>query len=171
MTYLTHQLGRFDFSASSNDLALTNPLGLSSHGKRILQLITEDDILDQHGLHQDTPVGSHILDNLRRRLRNLLATLNDILQHSGTDHMAQRCLGALHKRLSDVCDPECGLVRRSDLVVHDGGQDERDVVFGHADLARYFDGLYLDVDGLEVLTEGVDLDQTGIDGAFESIAN
>lgn len=167
--YLTHQLGRLDFSPSSNNLTLTNPLRLSSHGERVLQLIAKNDVLDQHRLNQDTPGSSNIFDNLRSRLGDLLATLDDILQHACTNHMAQGCLGALDEGLFDVGDAKGGLVGRGDLVVDDGGQSERNVVLGHADLARNFDDLNLDVDGLEVLTERVDLDETGVHGAFESI--
>lgn len=167
--YLTHQLGRLDLSPSSNNLALTNPLRLGSHRKRILQLIAENDILDQHRLNQNTPGSSDIFDNLRSRLSNLLAPFDDILQHASTNHMAQCCLGTLDEGLFDVGDAKGGLVRRGDLVVDDGGQGERDVVFGHADLARDLDDLNLDVNSFEVLTERVDLDETGVHGAFESI--
>ena len=168
-TYLTHQLVRFDLGTSTNNLALTDPLRLGSHGKRVLQLIAEDDILDQHGLYQDTPGSSHFLDDLRCRLSDLLATLNHVLQHPRTNDMAECGLGALDEGLLDIGDSECGLVRRNDLVVDHGGQGKRDVVLGHADLARHFDDLNLDIDCLKILTQRVNLDKTGVHGAFEAV--
>lgn len=63
MAYLAHEFGGFHFSSSGNDLALTDPLGLSCHGEGILQVIAEDDIFDEHGLNHDTPAGSHLLDD------------------------------------------------------------------------------------------------------------
>lgn len=78
-TYLAHQLGRLDLGASGNNLALTDSLGLSGHGERILEVVAEDDVLDEHGLDLDTPAGGHLLDNLRCRLGDLLATLNHVL--------------------------------------------------------------------------------------------
>ena len=131
---LAHQLGGLDFGASSDDLALTDPLGLRGHGERVLQVAAEDDVLDEHGLDLDTPAGCHLLDDLRCRLRDLLAALDHVLQDAGTDDVAQSGLGTLDERLSDVGDTEGGLVWGDDLVVDDGGQVEGDVVLGHADL-------------------------------------
>ena len=54
------------------------------------------------------------------------------------------------------------------MVVDDGGKVECDVILGHADLARYFDNLDLDVDLDQALRERVDSDQTGVDSASES---
>lgn len=165
---LTHQLGRLDLGAGGDDLALTDSLGLSSHGERILQIIAEDDILDEHGLNLDTPARGDLLDYLCGRLGDLLAALDHVLQHAGTNDVAQGGLGALDEGLLDVGDAKGGLVRGGDLVVDDRGQVEGNVVLGHADLAGHFDNLDLHVDGGQVLAEGVDLDQTGVDGAFES---
>jgi hypothetical protein len=55
VSYLAHELGSLDLSASSDDLGLTSSLGLSSHGQRFLQILGEDDVLDKHGLDFDTP--------------------------------------------------------------------------------------------------------------------
>jgi hypothetical protein len=55
-----------------------------------------------------------------------------------------------------------------DFVVDNRSQVEGHVILGHADLTGHFDNLDLHVDGGQVLAEGVDLDQTGVDGAFES---
>ena len=82
--------------------------------------------------------------------------------------MAECGLGALDEGLLDIGDSECGLVRRNDLVVDHGGQGKRDVVLGHADLARHFDDLNLDIDCLKILTQRVNLDKTGVHGAFEA---
>ena len=46
--YLTHQFGRLHLGTGSDDFALTDPLGLSRHGERVLQLIAEDDVFDEH---------------------------------------------------------------------------------------------------------------------------
>lgn len=165
---LTHQLGGFHLSTGRDDLALTNALRLSGHGERILQVITEDDVLDEHRLDLDTPAGGNLFDDLRSRLRNLLATLNHVLQNARSNHMAQGGLGTLNERLFDVCDTESGLVWRRDLVVDDRGEIEGHVVLGHADLARHFDDLDLDIDGGQMLAEWVHLDQTGIDRALEA---
>lgn len=82
--------------------------------------------------------------------------------------MAQGSLGTLDKRLTNVTDTESGLVRRSDAVVDDGSQVERDVVLGHADLLGNLDNLDLDVDLDKVLGEGVNINETRIDSAGES---
>lgn len=82
--------------------------------------------------------------------------------------MAQSGLRALHKRLTHVGDTERGLVGRGDVVVDDGGEVEVDVILGHANLSRDLDDLDLDVDGAEIFTERVDVDETWVDGAFET---
>lgn len=166
---LAHQLGRFDLSAGGDNLALTNSLGLSSHRERILQIVAEDNVLDEHGLNLDTPARSDFLDDLGRRLGDFFAALDDILQDAGTDDVAQGGLGALDESLLHVGDAKGGDVWGGDLVVDDGGQIEGDVILGHADLAGDFDDLDLHVDREEVLAEWVDLDQTGVDRAFEAI--
>ena len=58
---------------------------------------------------------------------------------------------------------------RRDLIVDDGGQIQRDVVFGHADLARDLHDLDLHVDGLQALAQWVDFDETRVDCAFEAV--
>ena len=60
--YLTHQLGRLDFSTSCYDLTFTDTLRLRSHRKRVLQIIAKYDVLDEHGLYLDTPSTSNVLD-------------------------------------------------------------------------------------------------------------
>lgn len=165
---LAHQFGGFNLSTGRDDLALTNPLGLSGHGERILQVVAKDDVLDEHRLNLDTPARGNLFDDLGSRLRNLLTALNHILQNTRSDHMAQGGLGTLDEGLLDVCDTEGGLVGRSDLVVDDGREVEGHVVLGHADLTRHFDDLDLDVDGGQVLAERVHLDQTGVDRALEA---
>lgn len=82
--------------------------------------------------------------------------------------MSQSGLSALHERRSDVGDAERGLVWGSDLVVDDGGEIESDIVLGHANLARHFDDLDLDIHGLETFADGVDLDETRVHGALEA---
>lgn len=150
-TYLTHQLGRLDLRARGDDLALTDALGLRGHGERVLQVIAEDDVLDEHGLDLDAPARSHLFDDLPDRLGDLLAALNHVLQHARADHVAERRLRALHKRLPHVGDAKGRLVRRGDVVVDDGGQVEGDIVLGHADLARDFDDLDLHIHRREAL--------------------
>lgn len=82
--------------------------------------------------------------------------------------MTQSGLSALHESLSDVGDAEGGLVWSGDLVVDDGGQVEGDIVLGHAHLARHFYDLDLDIHGLDTFADGVDFDESGVDGALES---
>lgn len=82
--------------------------------------------------------------------------------------MSQSGLGALHECLSDVGDAERGLVWRGDLVVDDGGEIEGDIVLGHANLARHFDDLNLDIHGLDLFADGVDLDEARVHGALEA---
>lgn len=146
-TYLTHQFGRLDFGASGNDLALTNPLRLRSHRQRVLQVVAENDIFDQHGFDLDTPARRDILDDLADRLRDFFPTLDHILQNASAHYLAKRGLSALDKRLSDIGDTKRSLVRGDDVVVDYGGQVQSDIVLGHADLAGDLDDLDLDIDG------------------------
>lgn len=53
------------------------------------------------------------------------------------------------------------------MVVDDGRQVHRHVVFGHADLLGHLDDLDLDVDLEQALRQGVDLDQARVDGLIE----
>ena len=64
--------------------------------------------------------------------------------------------------------PNADLVRGDDLLVNHGGKVEVNIILGHAHLLRHLYGLDFDIHRLELLTPGVDLDQTGVDGAFES---
>jgi hypothetical protein len=81
--------------------------------------------------------------------------------------MTKSGLGTLNESLADVGDTEGGDVGRDDVVVDNGGEVEGDIVLGHADLLGNLGDLDLDVDLDEILTERVDLDQTGIDGLVE----
>lgn len=150
-----------------DNLAFTDTLALSSHGEGFLQFLAEDDVLDQHALNGDTPSGSDILDDLSDRLSDLLTTLDDILQDSSTNNMAQSSLGTLHKSLSDVVDAKSSLVRRDDMVVDDGRESQGDVVLGHAHLLGNLGGLDLDINLDETLAERIDIDQTGVDSLVE----
>lgn len=133
---LSHQFGRLDFGARSNDLGFTSSLGLGSHGQTVLQVLAENHVLDQHALDLDTPVLGHILDDCADILRNFLTALDDVLKDTRAYDVAQGGLGSLDQGLPDVGDTECGLVRRSDAVVDDRSEEERHIVLGHTDLAR-----------------------------------
>lgn len=150
-----------------NNLALTNPLALGSHGERLLQLLAKHNVLDEHALNLYTPAGGNILDNLANRLRELLPTLNDVLQNARTNDVAQGGLGPLDQGLTNIGDSKGGFVRAHDVVIDDRGEVQGDVVFGHADLLRDLDDLNLDIDLDQALGERVDLDQAGIDGLVE----
>ena len=165
---LTHEFRGFDLGTRADDLGLTGPLGLRGHGQAVLELLAEDDILDKHALHRRTPSRRSLLDDLTNRLRDLLATLDHVLQHARADDVAQRGLCPLDERLSQVGDAECGLVRARDMIVDDGREGEVDVVFGHADLFRNFDDLNLDVDLNERFGQRVDFDETRVDCAREA---
>lgn len=106
MTYL----GALDFGAGRDDLGLTSALALGSHAERVLQILGEDYVLDEHRLDFDAPAHGGLLDDLADGLRNLLAAFDDVLQHARTNHMAECSLRALNERLSDVGDAEGGLV-------------------------------------------------------------
>ena len=151
-----------------NDLALTDTLALGGHGEGFLELLAEDDVLDEHALNLDTPPGGHVLNDLANGLGNLLAALNDVLEDARANDVAQRGLGALDEGLADVGDAKGGLVGRDNVVVDDRGEAQGDVVLGHADLFRDLCNLDLNVDLGETLGEGVDLDETRVDGLVEA---
>lgn len=165
---LPHQLGGFDLGAGRNDLGLTGTLALRGHGQRVLQLLAEDDVLDEHTLDLDAPAGRDLLDNVADVLCDLFAALDDVLQDARADDVAERRLGSLDERLPDVADAEGGAVRRHDAVVDDGGEPQGDVILCHADLLGHLDELNLDVDLDEALRERVDLDETWVDCAREA---
>lgn len=151
-----------------NNLALTNTLCGSGHGERLLQILTENDIFDEHALHLNSPASGNLLNNLPNGLSNLFAALDNILQNTGTDDVSQSGLSALDEGLTHVSDAEGCLVRADDMVVNDGGQMQGNVVLGHADLLGDFNDLNLDVDLDNTLRQGVDLDQAGIDSLVET---
>jgi hypothetical protein len=163
-----HTFCSLNFGTSSDNFGLTCTLRLRSHRKGVLKFLVENKILDEHRFDLDTPAGGRLLNDLTNRLRNLLAALNNVLENTGTDDVAQSCLRALDQRLLDVANAEGGLVRRRDTVVNDRGELQRDVVLGHADLLGDFDDLDLDVDLNELLGERVDVDETRVHGAREA---
>jgi hypothetical protein len=152
----------------SDDLALTNTLALGSHGQRLLEVLAEDNVLDEHALDLDSPPGGNVFDDLPNGLGNLLATLNDVLEDTGTDDVTESSLGTLHERLADVGYAEGSLVRGDDVVVDDRGEAQGDVVLGHTNLLGDLCGLNLDVDLDEALAEGVDLGEAGVDSLVEA---
>lgn len=89
------------------------------------------------------------------------------MEDAGADDVAQGGLGALDEGLADVGDAEGSLVGRDDVVVDDAGKVEVDVVLGHANLLGDLDDLDLDVDLDQALGEGVDLDETRVNGLVE----
>lgn len=165
---LAHELGGLDLGLGGDNLGFTQTGALGSHGERLLKLLAEDNVLDEHALDLDTPAGGNVLNDLANGLGNLLAALNDVLQDTGTDDVAKRGLGALNQGLADIGDAEGGLVGADNVVVDDRGQVDSDVVLGHADLLGDLDNLDLDVDLDKTLAEGVDLDQTGVDSLVET---
>jgi hypothetical protein len=164
---LSHKLGGLDLGAGSDDLGFTNPLGLSGHGKRVLEIVAEDDVFDEHGLNLHTPAHGDVFDDFTNGLSDLLTALDDILENACTDDVTESGLGTLNESLTDVGDAKSGLVRRGDMVVNDGRKVEGNVVFCHADLARHLDDLDLDIDLDEALGERIDVYETGVDGASE----
>lgn len=92
---LAHQLGCFDFGLGGNDLALADALALRRHGEGFLQFLAEDDVLDQHRLDLHAPAGRDVFDDLADALRDLLATLDYVLQHARADDVSEGGLGAL----------------------------------------------------------------------------
>lgn len=107
---LAHELGALDLCAGGNDFGLACALALRSHGKRVLQLLAEDDVLDQHALDRAAPTRGRVFDDFADALRDFLAALNHVLQHARADYMAQGCLGALDECLADVGDAKGGFV-------------------------------------------------------------
>jgi hypothetical protein len=155
-------------SLGGDNLALSDTLALGGHGERLLELLAEDDVLDEHALDLDTPLGGHVLDDLADALGDLLAALNDVLQHAGAHDVAQRGLGPLDQGLAHVGDAEGGLVGRDNLEVQDAGELGGDVVLGHARLLGDLADLDLDVDLEEVFGQRVDLDEARVDGLVEA---
>lgn len=165
---LAHELRGLDFGSGGDDLGFSGSLGLRGHGERVLQILVEDQVLDEHGLDFYTPTSSGLFDDFADGLRDLLAALDDILQNAGTDYVAKCCLCALDECLAYIGNAEGSLVRRSDSVVDDRGELQRYVVFGHADLLGNLDNLDLDIDLNELLRKRVDVNETGVDSAGES---
>ena len=164
---LSHELGGFDFSASSDDLGFTDTLRLSSHRKGVLEIVAEDDVFDEHGLDLDTPTHCHVLDDLTNGLSDLLPALDDVLEDAGTNDMTKGGLGTLDQSLANVGDAESSLVRRGNVVVDDRCEVERDVVLCHANLTWHLDDLNLDIDLNEALGERIDENETGVNGTSE----
>lgn len=165
---LAHELGGFDFRLGGNNLRLSQPLALGSHGQRLLQLLAENNVLDEHALHLDTPAGSNIFNNLANRLGQLLAALNDVLQNTSTDNVTQSGLGALNQSLADIGDAESGLMGADNMVVDDRGQVDGNIVLGHADLLGDLDDLDLDIDLDQAFAQRVNLHQAGVDCLVKS---
>jgi hypothetical protein len=165
---LPHELRALDLGAGSDDLALSDPLALGGHRQRVLELPREDDVLDEHALDVHAPALGHVPNDLGDALSNLLAALDNVLQHARADHVSQRGLGAFDQGLAHVRDAEGGLVWGDDVVVDDGREVNGDIVLGHAHLLWHLADLNLDVDLDEFFGEGVDLDQARVDGAVEA---
>lgn len=151
-----------------DNFALTNSLALGSHGERVLQVLAKDDVLDEHALNLDTPAGGDILNDFTDGLSNLFTALDDVLQDTSTDNVAQSGLSTLNESLADVGDAKGGLMGRDDVIVNDGSEAQSDIVLGHTRLLRYLGDLDLDINLNETLTKWVDLDQAWIDGLVEA---
>ena len=164
---LSHKLGGFHFSASSDDLGFTDTLRLSSHRKGVLEIVAEDDVFDEHGLDLDTPAHCDVLDDLTDGLGNLFPALDDVLKDAGTNDVTEGGLGTLDQSLANVGDSESSLVRRGNVVVDDRCEVERDIVLCHANLAWHLDDLDLDIDLNEALGERIDENETRVNGASE----
>lgn len=93
-----------------------------------MQVLAEDDVLDQHTLNLRAPAGGGLFNDLADRLRDLLAALDHVLQHTRADDVAESGLRALDQGLADVGNAEGGLVRGGDVVVDDGCELEVDIV-------------------------------------------
>ena len=168
ITNLAHELRALYFGAGGDNLGLTGTLGLGGHGERILQVLVENQVLDEHGLDFNTPSGGRLLDDLANGLCDFLTALDNILEDTSTNYVTKCCLCTLDESLADVCNAEGGLVRRGDAVVNDRSKLQRDVILGHADLLGNFDDLNLDIDLNKLLGERVDVDKTGVDSAGKS---
>lgn len=125
---LSHQFGALDFGAGLDDLCLTGSLALGGHGQRVLELLAEDDVLDQHTFYGDTPAGCCLFDDFADALGDFFAALDYILEDAGADDVAEGGLGSLDEGEADVRDAEGCLVRARDVVVDDGSEGEVDVV-------------------------------------------
>ena len=165
---LAHEFRGLDLGAGGDDFGLADALGLGGHGERVLQLVVEDDVFDQHALDLDAPSRGDVFDDLADGLGDLFAALDDVLEHAGADDVAQGGLRALDEGLADVGDAEGGFVRGRDVVVDHRGEVHGDVVLGHAHLLRHLDDLDLDVHLDQFLGQRVDLHETRVDGAVEA---
>ena len=165
---LSHQFSGLDFGACGDDLGFSDALGLGGHREGVLELVGEDYVFYEHGLDLDAPAGGNVFDDFTNRLSNLLATLDNVLEDAGTDDVAESGLGTLNQCLTNIADPEGGLVWAGDVVVDNGRELKGDIVLGHADLLWDLDNLDLDIDLDETLRERVDFDKTWVDGAIET---
>lgn len=121
-------LTRLDFRPCRNNLTLADPLALRSHRQGVLELPREDNVFDEHTFNGHTPAFSDITNDFADALGDLLSTLNHILQHTRTDDMAKRSLGALNESLANVGDSKGSLVGGNDVVIDDGGEMNRNIV-------------------------------------------
>ena len=133
---LPHQFGALYLGARGDDFALSDTLSLRSHAEGVLQLVGEDDVFDEHAFNLYAPAGCNVFDDFANRLSDLFAALDDVLENTSADDVAECSLGALDEGLADVGDAEGGFVRRGDVVVNDGGQGESHVIFGDTGLFR-----------------------------------
>ena len=131
---LAHQFGGLDFCACGDDFGFSDTFGLGGHGEGVLEFGGEDDVFDEHGFDLDAPSRSDVFDDFADGLGNFFAALDDVLEDTGADDVAEGGLGAFDEGLADVGDTEGGFVGGGDVVVDYGGQLEVHVVFGHADL-------------------------------------
>ena len=109
-------------STRTNNLSLTSPLALRGHGKAVLELLAEDDVLYEHALDSYAPACCCLVDNLPDTLRNLLAALDNVLEDAGTDDVAKGGLSSLDEGSADVGDSEGSLVWADDVIVDDRGK-------------------------------------------------
>lgn len=164
----SHQLRALNLRACSNDLGFSDTFGLCGHGERVLELVAEDYVLDEHRFDLDTPASRDIFDDLADRLCDLLPAFNNILKNSRTHNMPQRRLRPFNQRLPHITNSERGLMRARNMIINHTRQLQCNIILRHADLLWHLDDLDLDIDLDEALGERVDLHETWVDGAVKT---
>ena len=67
---------------------VSDPFCLRGYAEAVLQLITENDVLDQHRFHLHPPFADDLLDDLANRLSDFFSAFNEVLVYTRTDNIS-----------------------------------------------------------------------------------
>lgn len=116
---LAHELGGLDLGAGGDDFGFAGALALGRHAQRVLEVLGEDEVPDQHAFDFHAPPFGRLFDHLADVLGDFFAPLDHVLQHACADDLPERGLCAFHERLLDVANAEGDCVGACDFVVDD----------------------------------------------------